>query len=267
MRKILLSFFLIVFFITGCGDSKDSKSLDDFKNDRTIIIGLDDSYPPFGFRNEKGELVGFDIDFANEVASRMGISIEFKGIDWNSKYDEIENGRIDLIWSGFNVTSERKEHVIFSKPYMINRQVILVKKGQGAGIISAADLAGKVVGTQLGSLADFFINQDEKLKNSFAKLITYDNYEHVFKALAAGEVDAVVCDELVVHYEMNRHHDKFDTVEATVGTVTDIAVGFRKNDTALRDKFQKVFDEMADDGTTKEISEKWFGADLIKNKK
>lgn len=256
MNKLILTFLLMIFMMTGCGVISPKKT----------IIGLDDSYPPFGFHDAQGELVGFDIDLANEAARRMGIKIEFKGIDWNSKYDELESGKIDIIWSGFNVTPERKEHVIFTKPYMINRQVILVAKGKGAGIISAADLAGKRVGTQLGSPADGFINQDEKLKNSFARFTTYDNYEHVFEALMAGEVDAVVCDELVVHYEMNRHHDKFDVVEATVGTVTDIAVGFRKSDTALRDEFQKVLDEIIEDNTAREISLKWFNADLIKAK-
>lgn len=150
---------------------------------------------------------------------------------------------------------------------MQNRQVILVAKGNGDDIISKDDLEGKIIGTQLGSPADGFINQDETLKKSFAKFITYDNYEHVFEALAAGEVDAVVCDELVVRYEMNRHPDKFETIEAMVGSVTDVAVGFRKSDTALRDRFQRVFDEIIADGTAQKISLKWFNADLIKSRR
>lgn len=253
MNKLILPLMLIIFLVTGCGVLGTKK----------IIVGLDDSYPPFGFHDEDGKLVGFDIDLAEEIALRMGVEFEFKGIDWNNKYDELESGRIDVIWSGFNITPERKEHVMFSKPYMINRQVILVAKGNKLGIVSATDLAGKVVGTQLGSPADGFINQDEKLKKSFAKFVTYDNYEHVFEALAAGEVEAVVCDELVVRYEMYRHHDRFDVIEATVGDVTEIGVGFRKGDTELCKHFQNAFDEIVKDGTAKEISFKWFQADLI----
>lgn len=260
MSKTFLPLLLILFVMTGCGcNSNDGKKCND-----TIIIGLDDAYAPFGFKDEHGKLVGFDIDFAKEVAKRMGVEVKFKGIDWSKKYDELESGNIDIIWSGFNVMPERKEHVMFSKPYMENRQVILVAKGKGAGIISVADLAGKIVGTQLASPAYNFINQDEELKNSFGKYITYDNYEHAFGALMNGKLDAVICDELVVHYEMIRHHDKFDVIETTVGSATDIAVGFRKSDTELLERFQNAFDEMIEDKIAQEISLKWFQADLIK---
>ena len=251
---------LMIFLMTGCGNSHINKK-------HELIIGLDDNYAPFGFRDEKGELVGFDIDLAEEVAVRMGTQISFKPIDWKDKYLELNSGKIDIIWSGFNITPEREKRILFSKPYMINRQIILVAKGNNKGIVSAADLTDKIVGTQLGSPADGFIRQNEKLKNSFAKLITYDNYDHAFQALADGEVEAVVCDELVVRYEMSRHQDKFETVEATVGSVTGIAVGFRKGDVALLKEFQKAFDEVIDDGTAQKISQKWFHADLIKSRK
>lgn len=260
MKRIFLPILLLLFIMTGCGfNSENSKKCND-----TIIIGLDDTYAPFGFKDDNGKLIGFDIDLAKEVASRMGVKVKFKGIDWSKKYDELESGNIDIIWSGFNVMSEREEHVLFSKPYMENRQIILVTKGKGEGIISVADLAGKIVGTQLASPAYDFINQDEELKKSFGKYITYDNYEHAFEALMNGKLDAVICDELVAHYEMLRHRNKFDVIETTVGSVTNIAVGFRKNDTELLERFQNAFDEMVEDKTAREISLKWFQADLIK---
>ena len=260
MQKIILPLLLTIFLLAGCGGDHVEK-----KN--KYVIGLDDKYPPFGFRDDHGRLIGFDIDLADEVASRMGVEFEFKGIDWNNKYEELDAGNIDIIWSGFNITPEREEHVIFSKPYMDNRQIILVAKGKGAGIVSEADLAGKIVGTQLASPADGFINQNAALRKSFAKFIAYDNYEHVFQALAAGEIEAVVCDELVIRYEMKRHHDKFDVVEAMVGSVTEIAVGFRKSDIALRDRFQEAFDKVLADDTARKISLKWFDADLIKSQR
>lgn len=146
---------------------------------------------------------------------------------------------------------------------MENRQVILVRKGRSNGIVSAADLEGKVVGTQLGAPSEFFINQDEQLKNSFSKFVTYDNYKHAFESLADGAIDAVICDELVIRYEMNMHKDKFEIIEAMVGSVTEIAIGFRKSDTKLRDAVQTVFDDMVKDGTAREISFRWFNGDLI----
>ena len=260
MKKIFL-LIIMIFLVTGCGGDEGKGG------NRTIIIGLDDEYAPFGFRDDKGELVGFDIDLAEEVAKRMNVEVEYKGIAWNAKFNELDSGKIDIIWSGFNITPERKEQVIFSKPYMENRQVIIVSAGDGATVVSAADLAGKVVGTQLSSPADYFINREPELKNSFVKFVTYDNYKHVFEALAAGEVDAIVCDELVARYEMSRHAGKFKAVEATVGLPTEVGIGFRKSDTELRDKVQAAFDEIVKDGTASDISVKWFQADLIKWKR
>ncbi|MBR4903259.1 MAG: amino acid ABC transporter substrate-binding protein [Selenomonadaceae bacterium] len=272
MRKIFCYAFLIInlaLLFTGCiGEEKKAVEVEDAETpNQKLIIGLDDAYAPFGFRNDDNEIVGFDIDLAEEVAERMGVTVEFRPIDWDNKRAEITEGKIDIIWSGFNITPERKEYILFSKPYMLNRQIILVAKGANKGIVSAADLAGKVVGTQLGAPSDEYLAYDKTLKESFGKFITYDNYEHVFKALENGEVDAVICDELVVRYEMHRHLDKFEAIEATVGPITELAVGFRKDATELHDRFQKVFDEMIKDGTAEKISEKWFGADLIRTNK
>lgn len=246
--------------MTGCNNTQSHEHT-------KMIIGLDDQYAPFGFRNEHDVLVGFDIDLAEEVARRMGAEIEFKPIDWNTKEAEFTSGHINVLWSGTNITDERKNYMIFTKPYMENRQVILVKKGTGNDIVSANDLAGKVVGTQLGAPSDEYLKQNKKLTGSFSKLVTYDTYTHVFKALLDGEVDAVICDELVGRYEMNRHHDKFDMLEVTVGSVSEIAVGFSKYNAELRDKVQEVLDEIIEDGTAKKISEQWFHADLIKYRK
>lgn len=266
MNKIFtMAILLVAVILTGCGAKNEQGSDDDgvFILHKKFVVGLDDAYAPFGFRDEDNKLVGFDIDLAEEVAERMGIVFDFKAIDWNNKEEELESGKIDIIWSGFNITPDRKEYVIYTKPYMINRQVILVAAGKGTGIVSADDLAGKVVGTQLGAPSDEYIEHYEKLMKSFAKFITYDNYKHAFKALEDGEVEAIICDELVVRYEMNRNPGKFDMIEATVGPVTEIGVGFRKEDTELRDKVQEVLSEIVKDGTAKRISEKWFGADLI----
>ena len=268
MKKVFLPALLIILFVTCCSckqHPQENKILTGY--DRTLIVGLDDNYAPFGFRDENGELIGFDIDLALELASHMGVDVAFKAIDWNTKEAELNKGNIDIIWSGFNITPEREKQFLFSKPYMENRQVILVAKGKSKGIVSAADLAGKVVGTQLGAPSEYFLNQDRALTDSFGKLITYDNYNHAFKDLEDGKVDAIICDELVIHYEMNRHHDKFEAIEATVGSFTEVGIGFRKGDTELRDEVQEAFDSMVEDGTAKEISIKWFDADLIKYKK
>ena len=249
---ILLPLMMIIF--TGCNH---------FANKKVLVVGLDADYAPFGFRDENGEIIGFDIDLANEVADRLNVKFKFKPIDWSQKQEELTSGKIDIIWSGFNITPDREEYVLFSKPYMENRQVILVPKGKGNNIISSADLSGKIIGTQLGAPSDYYISQDQTLKNTFAKFVTYDNYKHAFEDLAADAIDAIVCDELVVRYEMTRHPNIFDFLDITVGEVTEVAIGFRKDDTELCKQVEKVFGEMVEDGTAKKISEKWFHANLI----
>ncbi|MBR0261917.1 MAG: amino acid ABC transporter substrate-binding protein [Selenomonadaceae bacterium] len=258
MSKIFLPLLLMIFLVTGCGNSEDKNK---------IIIGVDDEYAPICFHGERGELVGFDVDLAKEAAKRMGVKIEFKPIDWNSKGKELQSGNIDMIWNGLDITPERQQYILYSKPYMTNRQILLVRKGNPQNINSLGDLANKIVATQTDSNSEIYIEENENLRNSFADFITYRNIKEEFKALDSGEVDVLVIDEIAARYAIIRNPDTFEIIEDTVGPGTEIGIGFRKDNVELRDKVQKVFDEMIWDGTTKKISEKWFQADLVKSKK
>ena len=266
MKKIFL-LLLTIFFVAGCSGEKISKSVNSMKYSRIVTVGVDDEFAPMSFRDEQGNIVGFDIDLAKEAAKRMGVEFEFKPILWNDKKTEITSGNVDMIWNGLDIIEERKEYMIFSKPYMYNRQILLVKKNNPKGIYSLGDLAGKIVGTQAGSSSEIYIDEDEYLRNGFADFKTYDNFKEGFTALSKGELDALIVDEIAARYEMNRTPDTFEAVEVTVGSVTGFGIGFRKNNTELRDKVQKAFDEMIKDGTAKKISEQWFGADLIKGRR
>ena len=217
-----------------------------------------------GFKNEQNEIVGFDVDLAREAAKRLGTEVEFKAIDWNSKEAELKSGRIDIIWNGLDITPERQENMLFSNPYMDNRQIVFVKVGNTLTIASEADLAGKRIGTQSGSTAETYIDGNKALKDSFSEFKTYGDYVSAFMDLENGRIDALVCDEIVGRYAMSKQEGKFEALDVTVGTPTQFGIAFRKEDTALRDKVQKVFDEMVADGTAREISERWFQADLIK---
>ena len=255
MMKIFLPLMLIFFMLTGCGDANTTNKL---------TVGIDDGYPPVGFRDAKGEIVGFDIDLARETANRMGVEFEFKPIDWNSKEEELNSKRIDMIWNGLNITPERKEKILYSKPYMNNRQILLIKKGNVFDIHSEYDLAGKIVGMRAGSTAEAYINQNETLKTSFAGFKAYDNFKAAFNDLVDDKFDVFIIDELAGRYERMQHIDKLDVIDVTIGSITEIGIGFRKGDIELRNKVQAAFDEMVIDGTAKEISVKWFDSDLIK---
>ena len=268
MKKIFLPLLLMIFLISGCGGGKqDSQQTNNINAKKIITIGLDDEYAPFGFRDENGQLIGFDIDMAKEVAKRMGVKFEFKPIDWNNKEIELNSGHIDIIWNGLDITPERQRHILYSKPYMDNRQVLLVKLGDDTKFYSEYDLEGKTVGTQAGSNSETYIEQNKKLKDGFKSFKTYPTFKQAFADLREEQVQVLIVDELAARYEMNKIPKQFEVIELTIGPVTEIGIGFRKNDTELRDSIQKVFDAMVKDGTAKKMSEKWFQADLVKFKK
>ena len=253
-------FFAVILVLTltifaGCGSLTSGK---------VFVVGVDDEFAPMTFRNEKGEIVGFDIDLAKEAATRMGVTFEFKPIDWDDKENAITSGNVDLIWSACDIIDEYKAYMIFSKPYMDNRQIILTRKNNEK-IRSESDFAGKIVGTQAGSNSETYINESVNLKKTFKEFKTYRNFKEAFAALINGEMDLLIVDEIAGRYELKKSADVFQAVDVTVGPVTEFGIGFRKDDVELRDRVQKVFDDMIKDGTAKKISQKWFQADLIKS--
>ena len=256
MQKIIL-LLLMILMLTGCSSSKDTDK---------IIIGIDDDFPPISFRNDSGELIGFEIDLAREAGRRMGIEFEFRPIDWADKEAEITSGRVDIIWNGLDITDKRKEYMIFSKAYMDDRQILLVREDSDLELYSEGDLEGKVVGTQIGSTSDEYISGDEVLRGSIKAYKTYAKFSEVIAALKAKEVDVVVCDEIIARYEMKTYPCCLKIINVTMGAIAETGIGFRKDNIELRDRVQKAFDEIVADGTAKKISVKWFDADLIKHK-
>lgn len=263
MKKFFLTALLTAsMLITGCGGGSDTPAAND--TSKKIVIGLDDEYPPMGFKDESNQIVGFDVDLAKETTKRMNREVEFKAIDWSSKEAELASGRIDILWNGLDITPERQENMLFSEPYMDNRQIVFVNAGNDQGIRAEADLSNKAIGTQAGSTAEAYIMGNGELLNSLREFKTYGDYISAFMDLDNGRLDAVVCDEIVGRYYMAKHPDKMMALEVVVGPVSQFGIALAKENTALRDEVQKSFNEVVADGTAKKISEQWFGADLIK---
>lgn len=264
-KLFLAAGLMLAMLFTGCGN--DGGTQNGGNSTEKIIVGLDDEYPPMGFKNENNEIVGFDVDLAKEATKRMGAEVEFKAIDWSSKEAELKSGRINVLWNGLDITPERQENMLFSEPYMDNRQIVFVRTGDTQGIANEADLAGKAIGTQAGSTAETYITENNTLKNSFKEFKTYGDYISAFMDLENGRLDAVVCDEIVGRYYISKHPDSLQALDVPVGSITQFGIAFAKENTALRDKVQKAFDEIVADGTAGKISEQWFGSNLIKAKK
>ena len=262
MKKIFALCMMLVLTVTalaGCGSNSAQK-----EESKKIVVGLDDSFPPMGFKDEKNEIVGFDIDLAKEVAKRLGREVEFKAIDWNSKEAELKSGRVDILWNGLDITDKRKENMLFSEPYMDNRQIVFVAKNGKVAVAGEADLAGKTIGTQSGGTTEEYFENKPELKASMKEVKYYPDYINAFMDLENGRLDAVVGDEIIGRYYISKHPDEIQAIDTVIGTVSQFGIAFRKDDQKLRDEVQKVFDEMKADGTVAKISEKWFAKDITK---
>lgn len=225
-----------------------------------IVVGLDDNFPPMGFRDDKNQLVGFDIDMARAAGAKMGIEMEFKPIDWAAKESELKSKRIDMLWNGLTITEERKQNILFSKPYMENHQIIVVSAGSAIKV--KTDLNGKVVGVQDGSSAIPAIEADAVSK-SFKELKKYGDNVTALMDLGTKRIDAVVVDEVVGRYYVAKKPTEYVVLEDNFGT-EEYGVGMRLEDAALQAKLQEALDSMKADGTSAKIANQWFGKDIVK---
>ena len=119
----VLAFSLL---LTGCSSTDTGSAVDEswdkVKNKGEIVLGLDASFPPMGYTDEKGEIVGFDIDVAKEVAKRLDIKLKLQPINWDINEQELNTGNVDMLWNGMTLTDARKASMLCSDPYMKNRQ-------------------------------------------------------------------------------------------------------------------------------------------------
>lgn len=238
--------------------SAEDKSLENVKANGKFILGLDDSFPPMGFRDENNEIVGFDIDCAKEVASRMGVELVIQPIAWDSKQMELDSGNIDCIWNGMSINEERKEAMNLSDPYLKNDMVFVVLGS--SDYQSQVDLEGKNVAVQNGSSAQEILEASDFAAKA-GSIAGYDDNVTAFMDLDANGVDAVFLDSVVANYFITEKQKDY-RVLSDVLYEEEYAIGFRKGDQALRDEVQNTLNDMKADGKLGEISTKWFGSDV-----
>ncbi len=287
VAKLLAVMALVPALLAGCSSSAASDSTEETTSDTTVsaadnaeteaeggdtataeddslqkvldsgkfILGLDATFKPMGYTDENDNIVGFDIDVAEEVCARLGVELVKQPIDWDTKEQDLDAGKIDCIWNGMSVNASRAEIMNLSEPYMENAMVFVV--ANGSSIASQADLVGKTVAVQSGSTAQEIL-EGSGLNVTETALAT--NVE-CLQQLELNLVDAVFMDSVVANYEIKETGKDYvilpDGLEAE-----EYAIGFRKNDNALRDKVQEILSEMKADGKLGEISTNWFGSDI-----
>ncbi len=263
MKRI--SFMLLAVLLVAVCCKKETSSTDvDSSLTKVIeegqfVMGLDDSFPPMGFQDENGKIVGYDIDLAHEVCSRIGVELVLQPIDWAAKEQELNTNKIDCIWNGFTITPEREAVLAFTKPYLDNAQVLIVKKD--SGITTLSDLKKKKLGLQAGSSAADALNANPEFQKSLGEVIEFKDNLTAFMDLEIGGVDAVLIDMVVGNYNIKTTGKPFVVLAEKLSS-EKYGIGLRKSDIALRDKIQATLEEMATDGTIAKISTFWFDKDI-----
>lgn len=233
-------------------------SLEKITSKGTFILGLDDSFPPMGFRNENNEIVGFDIDVAKEVCKRLNVELVIQPISWNAKEQELNSGNIDCIWNGMSITEERKQAMLLSDSYMKNRMIFITK--QDSILKTLEDLKDKKVGVQSGSSAEQILEESEIYK-TLNQTVAYADNITAFMDLETNQIDAVFVDEVLANYYIATNNKKYNQIEQALEE-EQYAIGFRKQDNELCNKVNEILKEIKKDGILETISKKWFGKDV-----
>lgn len=264
MKKfwIVLTIFLALLGLTGCESIQKTADTQDnwarINRKKEVVVGLDDSFVPMGFVRKNGQLTGYDIDLAREVFKLYGIRVSFQTIDWSMNATELRNGTIDLIWNGFSITPQRRQKMAFSRPYLQNRQVLVVKKS--SGIKSFAQMKNKDLGMQTGSTAEQWYEGGQKVLRA-KQHILYDQIPNSFLDLNANRIQGIFLDEVYANYylaHMTKQHD-YRVIYNRQVPADLFGVGLRKGDRTLRRKINRGLVILQRDGKLAQLNEKWFG--------
>ncbi|QQK07716.1 amino acid ABC transporter substrate-binding protein [Miniphocaeibacter halophilus] len=258
---IVLTLSLFLVSCSNKNEGKDDVTTDNNTSSNTLIVGFDANFPPMGFKETDGSYTGFDLELAKLVADKLEMELVLQPIDWASKDAELDSGNINVIWNGFTKTG-REEKYTFSEPYMENRQLIVVNEDSEFNELE--DLKGKNLELQDRSTAEYALEDSAEFKESLGEVIKVPDNLTALNDLEQGSTDAVLMDEVVAKYNINKGR-KFRVLEESLKD-EEYAIAFKLGNEELRDKVDKVVKELASEGVLKELSIKWIGEDktLIK---
>ena len=223
---------------------------------KTLTVGFDAEYPPFGYKDDNGEYVGFDLDLAQEVCDNLGWKLVKKPINWDSKDMELNSGSIDCIWNGFTING-REDDYTWSDPYLNNEQVMVV--AADSGIEKLDDLAGKNVVVQAASAALDALNSDDNkdLTASFGSLTENPDYNTAFMNIDSGAADAVAVDIGVANYQLSqRGKDKYVILDEPIQN-EQYGIGFKKGNDELKDLVWDEVKKLDESGEVDKLADKY----------
>jgi L-cystine transport system substrate-binding protein len=277
MKKLTFIFVLLfstLLILSACG--KDDKAKEDkkeepktaektedqdllakVKDDGKLLIGTEGTYAPFTFHDESGNLTGFDVEIATEVAKRLGVDPEFKETQWDAIFAGLDAKRFDMIANQVGIRPDRQEKYDFSDPYITSAAVLIVHKDNNE-VKNFEDIKGLNAAQSLTS------NYGDLAKKNGANLVSVEGFTQSVELLASKRVDVTINDRISFLDYTKQRPDAPIKIAATSEDASASGLMFRKGSDKLVAEVNKALSEMVEDGTYKKISEKWFGEDVLK---
>jgi ABC-type amino acid transport/signal transduction systems, periplasmic component/domain len=266
-RKFVLSLLAIAAFVVSMFPvpAAAGENLPGLTTQGRLVVGLDDTFAPMGFRDTAGNLVGFDIDLAKAVGEAMGLEIVFQPVEWNAKEMELAAKNVDCLWNGMSRTKEREASMTLSQSYLNNRLVVMTVPE--VEITALEQLADYQVGTQAASSSLEMVKASPVYSLIEEKLHEYGTYDECILDMKAGRIQAMVVDEVLGQYKNNNLGTAFRISSVDFGDDLYV-IGFRRDaDNADNEQLRKAVETglkaVIASGKAEEISKKWFGANLV----
>jgi cystine transport system substrate-binding protein len=266
-KRILLVTAIIAIMalvFTGCSaaapttvEAKPENLLEKVKAEGVIKIGTEGTYAPFTFHDKDGKLTGFDVDIAEEVASRLGVKAEFIETKWDGMFAGLDAKRFDAVANQVTIRPDRIEKYDFSDSYIVSKAVLIVH-AENNDIKSFEDLKGKKSGQSLTS------NLAEIAKSNGAELVQVDGFNQALDLLTSKRIDATINNSLSYLDYKTQRQDAPIKVVAEMDTKDESGILFNKGNQELVDAVNKALADMKADGTYLKISQKWFSEDVSK---
>lgn len=262
MKKKIMAFVLAAaaaLGLCGCKGNTDSDwSYIEKKGE--LVVGIT-YFEPMNYFDDNGELVGFETEFTKAVCEKLGVTPKFQKIDWNNKVFELDAKTIDVIWNGMTVNDELAQKIIFSTPYIRNKQVVIIKKSNADKYTDTASMANASVTAEIGSAGETAVKADENLSKNYTGAAAQKD---VLLEIKAGTTEIGVIDYVMAKASVGEGTDFSDLmiVEGVNLAPEEYAIGIRKGDTELQAKINAAIDELVKDGTLKQIAEKYDLADV-----
>lgn len=230
--------------------------LDSVKASGVLKIGLEGTYPPFGYRNESGDLDGYDVAVARAVADRMGLKPQFITTEWSGIIAGLQSGKFDVIVNQVTITPQRQASLEFSTPYTYSAVQMIQRSNDKRDLKTLDDLKGKSVGVVLGT------NFADLVKPVAAVSVkTYPGTPEVLRDLAASRIDATLNDRLLLPYLLKNANLPLRAGAALPGTNTEMGIPFRKGNPKFAKAINDAINSLRQDGTLRALSMKWLGSD------